>query len=140
MKRLLTLFIAIVVTLTAAAQGAIKQSIILDASTFRPVQTDALTGVNIDPIGVDSSRRPCARIKVRINRMTKEEINNLEVRLHSNNELMKCKTADYDNGLIIEMTAKPSTSPLFPISLKFITINTQNLCISPFIIYIKMIH
>ena len=107
MKRLLTLLIAIFAIVTASAQS--EKSIIIDQNSFCAVQADALTGVNIDPIGVDSSRRPCARIKVKINRMTREEIDQIEVKIVTNNELRKCKTADYDNGLIIEMTAKPST-------------------------------
>ena len=107
MKKLLTLLFAIFAIVTASAQS--EKSIIIDQNSFCAVQSDALTGVNIDPIGVDSSRRPCARIKVKINRMTHEEINQIEVKIVTNNELRKCKTADYDNGLIIEMTAKPST-------------------------------
>lgn len=107
MKHLLTLLIAVFISFAAVAQS--EKSIVIEQSSFRAVQSDALTGVNIDPIGEDSSRRPCARIKVRINRMTKEDINAIEVRIATNNELRKCKTAEYDNGLIIEMTAKPST-------------------------------
>ena len=110
MKRLLTLFIAIVVTLTAAAQGAIKQSIILDASTFRPVQTDALTGVNIDPIGVDRSRRPCARIKIFFHQMTREQMQQLEAEIPSGViECTKCKVAEGNTVLILEMTARDNT-------------------------------
>lgn len=41
--------------------------------------------------------------------MTKEDINALQVKIITNNQLTKCKTAEYDNGLIIEMTAKPQT-------------------------------
>ena len=107
MKRLLTLLIAIFAVSVANAQS--DKSIIIDQNSFCAVQSDALTGVNVDPIGVDSSRRPCARIKVKINRMTREEIDQIEIKIVTNNELRKCKTADYDNGLIIEMTAKPST-------------------------------
>ena len=107
MKKLLTLLFAIFAIVTASAQS--EKSIIIDQKSFCAVQSDALTGVNIDPIGVDSSRRPCARIKVKINRMTREEIDQIEIKIVTNNELRKCKTADYDNGLIIEMTAKPST-------------------------------
>ena len=104
MKRLFSLLISLFVTAIATAQ--IEQSIIIDQSTFKAVNSDALTGVNIDPIGVDSSRRPCARIKMKINRMTREEIDGLQIKIRTNNECIKCKTAEYDNGLIIEMTAK----------------------------------
>lgn len=107
MKRLVFAILALVVTFAVSAQS--ENSIIIDQSSFRAVQTDALTGVAIDPISVDSSRRPCARIKVRLNRMTREEINEIEVKIVTNNELRKCRTMDYDNGLIIEMTAKPET-------------------------------
>ncbi len=107
MKRILAIFIAIFAISIAAAQS--EKSIVIEQQSFRPVQTDALTGVNIDPIGLDHSKRPCARLKVRINRMTKEDINALQVKIITNNQLTKCKTAEYDNGLIIEMTAKPQT-------------------------------
>ena len=107
MKRLLLLFALLAAIFTATAQS--EHSIIIDQSSFRAIHNDALTGVNIDPIGVDSSRRPCARIKVKINRMSREDIDKLEVKIHSNNQLTKCKTAEYDNGLIIEMTAKNET-------------------------------
>lgn len=107
MKRLLFVLCALFITLSAIAQS--ENSIIIDSKSFRPVNTDVLTGVNIDPIGVDSSRRPCARIKMRVNRMTKSDINAIEVRIITNNELRKHRTAEYDNGLIIEMTAKPET-------------------------------
>ena len=107
-KLLLTTLLSLLLLGAAVAQNS-SQVLVLEQSSFKPVQTDALTGVNIDPIAKDSSRRPCARIKLHVNRMTKADIDDLEVRLHSNNELMRCKTADYDNGLIIEMTAKPQT-------------------------------
>ena len=104
MKRLFAIFVALCAAFVAVAQS--EHSIIIDQSSFRAIHYDALTGVNIDPIGVDSSRRPCARVKVKINRMSREEIDKIEVKIHSNNQLTKCKTAEYDNGLIIEMTAK----------------------------------
>ena len=104
MKRLFSLLISLCITAIASAQ--IEQSIIVDQATFKAVNSDVLTGVNIDPIGVDSSRRPCARIKMKINRMTREEIDGLQIKIRTNNECIKCKTAEYDNGLIIEMTAK----------------------------------
>ena len=107
MKRLLLLFALLAAIFTATAQS--EHSIIIDQSSFRAIHYDALTGVTIDPIGVDSSRRPCARIKVKINRMSREDIDKLEVKIHSNNQLTKSKTAEYDNGLIIEMTAKNET-------------------------------
>ena len=107
MKRFILLLVLLAAAFTATAQS--ENSIIIDQNTFHPIQSDALTGVAIDKIGMDSSRRPCARIKVKINRMGKDDINKIEVKIHSNNELTKCKTAEYDNGLIIEMTAKSAT-------------------------------
>ena len=104
MKRFFAILVALCAAFVAVAQS--EHSIIIDQSSFRAIHYDALTGVNIDPIGVDSSRRPCARVKVKINRMSREEIDKIEVKIHSNNQLTKCKTAEYDNGLIIEMTAK----------------------------------
>ena len=107
MKRFLLLLTMLIAVFTVTAQ--IEHSITIDQNTFRAIQSDALTGIAIDKIGVDSSRRPCARIKVKINRMNREDIDKLEVKIHTNNELTKCKTAEYNNGLIIEMTAKPAT-------------------------------
>lgn len=107
MKRVIAIFFAVLAVATMHAQAV--QTIIIEQKSFRPIQTDALTGVNIDPIGLDYSKRECARLKVKINRMTKEQIDGIEVKPITNNALMKCKTAEYDNGLIIEMTAKPQT-------------------------------
>ena len=106
---LLLLFASLLLLCGSVSAQTSTQMIQLDQSSFRPTYTDALTGVNIDPIGKDSSRRPCARIKVHVNRMTREDINQIELRIVTNNEQIKCKTADYDNGLIIELTAKPDT-------------------------------
>ena len=111
MKKLFTILLALFVAFSAAAQS--EKSIILDQNSFRPIHSSALDGVNIDPIGIDSSRNPCARIKVKINRMSREDIDKIEVKIHTNNNLTKCKTADYDNGLIIEMTAKSETKFYF---------------------------
>lgn len=107
MKKLLSIFIILATFFSVSAQD--RQSLVIDQQSFKPVHTDALTGVAIDKIPLDSSRRPCARIKVHVNRMTKEEIDQIELRIITNNEKIKCKTADYDNGLILELTAKPET-------------------------------
>ena len=111
MKKFFSLFVALFLFVVANAQE--EHSIIIDQSSFRPIHSDATTGVNIDPIGVDTSRRPCARIKVKINRMTREEIDKIDVKIHTNNELTKCKTAEHDYGLILEMTAKSATTFYF---------------------------
>ena len=109
MKRfLLAILTLFAVAFTATAQ--IEHSIVIDTKSFRAVQTDALTGVNIDPIGLDHSRQACARIKIKFDRMSKAQIDALEVKMRSNTDLTKQKVADYyDNVLILEMTAKPNT-------------------------------
>ena len=56
MKRFLFAILTLI-AFTATAQ--MENSIVLDAKSFRAVQQDALTGVNIDPIGVDHSRQAC---------------------------------------------------------------------------------
>ncbi|MBR0336622.1 MAG: PEGA domain-containing protein [Alistipes sp.] len=108
MKRLLSLLSLLAVALTATAQ--IENSIVLDSNTFRVVQTDALTGVSVDPIGMDSSRQTCARVKIKFANMNRAEVDALEIKFRSNTDLAKRKVADYfDNVLILEMTAKPNT-------------------------------
>ena len=107
MKKLFTLITILLIFFSAYGQE--EKSVVIDQKSFRPVQSDALTGYAVDEIGLDSSRRPCARLKVKVNRMTKAEINQISVKIATNNQLTKCKTADYDNGLIIEMTAKPQS-------------------------------
>lgn len=108
MKRLFTILTAVFAFLTVSAQ--VEHSIILDQSTFRAVQKDALTGVNVDPIARDMSRNACARLKIRFANMSKEVIDALVVKFRSNTDLAKQKVADYhDNILILEMTAQPNT-------------------------------
>ena len=107
MKRFLFAILTLI-AFTATAQ--IEHSIVLDAKSFRAVQQDELTGLNIDPIGLDHSRQACARIKIKFDRMNKAQIDALEVKMRSNTDLTKQKVADYyDNVLILEMTAKPNT-------------------------------
>ena len=108
MKRLLALLIAILTIVTATAQ--VEHSIILDQSSVRAVQSDALTGVNIDKIGDDTSRKPCARVKIKFANMSRAEVDALDVKFQSNTDLAKRKVAEYyDNVLILEITAKPNT-------------------------------
>lgn len=105
MKRFVsTLILLLFVVASAAAQST--NSIIINQDSFRAIQSDELTGLILDPIGQDHSRRPCARIKMRINRMTAEQINELQLEIITNNELTRFQTATASNGLIIEMTAK----------------------------------
>ena len=108
MRRVLILLLCAAICFTATAQ--METSIVVDGGSLRAVQTDALTGVNIDPIGQDRSRQACARVKIKFDRMTKAQIDALVVKMRSNTDLTKQKVADYyDNVLILEMTAKPNT-------------------------------
>ena len=109
MKRFTLTIVMAVMALAVMAQKS-TQSLSIDESSFRPVQTDVLKGVAIDKIGVDRSKRACARIKMHINRMTREEIEQIEVRLPGGMvELTKRIVAAEGNGIIFEMTAKPQT-------------------------------
>ena len=108
MKRLFTFLTAILTILTATAQD--DYPIILEQETFRKVNADALTGVNIDPIAKDSSRNKCARVKIKFANMSRAEVDALEVKFQSNTDLARQQVAQYfDNVLILEMTAKPMT-------------------------------
>ena len=107
MRKLIFLLLLL---LPFVAMAQTERSIEIDASSFAPVQTDAISGVAIDKIGKDRSNRECARIKMRINRMTAAEIGELSVRpIGGNVEIMRCVVASEGNGLIIEMTAKEPT-------------------------------
>ena len=87
-----------------------ERSLEIDASSFRPVQVSDIEGVAIDKIQQDHSKRPCARIKMRINRMTRDDIAQLSVQVVGGIvELTKKMVAIEGNGLIIELTAKPET-------------------------------
>ena len=107
MKHFLTFIIALLPLISGAQSAKLLE---IDASSFAPVQTDVLSGVAIDKIGTDPSRRPCARIKMHVNRMNKEEINGLSVRTVGGSVVVtKCIVASEGNGLIIELTAKAPT-------------------------------
>ena len=109
MKNILTLFIALLSFVVVHAQTQ-NHSIVIDESSFAPVQTDVMSGVAIDKIGKDTSQRPCARVKIHINRMTRAEIEELSVRPKGGNVVvMKQMVAIDGNGLIIELTAKEPT-------------------------------
>ena len=107
MKYFLTVIIALLPLLSGAQSTKLLE---IDASSFEPVQTDVLSGVAIDKIGTDPSKRPCARIKMHVNRMNREEINGLSVRTVGGSVVVKkCIVASEGNGLIIELTAKAPT-------------------------------
>lgn len=110
-KSFAILLCAIAFALSCAVSSAQSStSLVLDAASLTPVNADAVTGLAIDPIVKDRSNRPCARIKLHINRMTPEEIHELEVRAIGGNVIvMKQQPAREGNGLIVELTAKPET-------------------------------
>ena len=94
----------------ALASAQTSSSLVVDAASLTPVNADAVTGLALDPIVKDRSNRPCARIKLHVNRMTPEEIREIEVRTIGGNVIvMKQQPAQEGNGLIIELTAKPET-------------------------------
>ena len=108
MRRFFAILTLIAACFTASAQ--VEHSIVLDSNSFRAVQTDALTGVNIDPIDMDSSRQLCARVKIFFHRMTREQMEQLEPVFPSGTiDCIKRKVADDNTMFILEFTAKPST-------------------------------
>ena len=108
MKRLFLLLLCFMVPVVAMAQ--MQRTFEIDAESFAPVQQGALSGVAIDKIQLDHSKRPCARIKLLVDRMSREDIANINVKIVGGNvELMKKEVAIEGNGLIIELTAKPQT-------------------------------
>lgn len=110
MKRLLLALLSVFAVVAVAVAQTSSRSILLDEASFRPVQTDALSGIAIDKIGLDRSKRPCVRLKMRINRMTSTEVAELEVRFRGGViDLVKQQVAHEGNGLIVEMTAHANT-------------------------------
>ena len=102
----LVLFFGFSAALSAQAGSVLT----LDEDSFRLEQTNALGGVNIDPIGKDRSNRACFRLKLHLDRMTPEDIRQVEMKvLGGNVVLMKREVASGGNGLILEMTARPGT-------------------------------
>lgn len=108
MKHSIRLFIVFAIAvLTDIAAFAQDNAIHLDAGSFRPLSTDALTNLAVDPIGNDRSNRPCARIKIRMDRMTPDEIRQTQIKLIGGNIMLtKRINADSGNGIIVEMTAR----------------------------------
>ena len=80
MKKLFYLiFAAVALCVSAVSLSAQDTGLYLDQSSFAPIQSDMITGVNIDPIGKDRSNRECARIKIALDRMTPEEVAELSL-------------------------------------------------------------
>ena len=75
MKKILAILLTVFLCATATAQ--VENSIVIDTKSFHAVQQDALTGVIIDPIGLDHSRQACARVKIKFDRMNKAQIDAL---------------------------------------------------------------
>ena len=86
-----------------------ERSFEIDEESFVPEQKGVLEGVDIDKIAHDYSNRPCARIKLHINRMSREDISQVSVKTVGGNVvIMKSEVATEGNGLIIELTARPN--------------------------------
>lgn len=113
MRNTVRLFIAVISLcfgVVAHAQTSQSSTLVLDGTSLTPVNTDEITGLAIDPIGLDRSNRACARIKLHISRMTPDEISGLSVKTIGGNVLVMKQQVAYDgNGLIIEMTARKGT-------------------------------
>ena len=108
MRYLWSLLLLLCLPFWAAAQQTL--SLEIDQASLAPIHKDALTGVAIDKIEPDYSKRPCARIKLHINRMSREDINGISVKVIGGNVVvMKRLVAAEGNGLIVELTAKPET-------------------------------
>lgn len=104
----------------AAAQGSTP--LYIDETTFAPIQQDVLTGYTMDPIGKDRSNRPCARLKIAMERMSPEEINGLELIVPDGNVIiMKREVAAEGNGIIVELTARKAR-----VYLKHVVIGSSN--------------
>ena len=115
MKKLLVLLLFLVCVGTLSAQNVQDtKSLVLSKESFKLEQTDALSGVNIDPVGKDPSNRPCARIKLGINRMTPEEIAKVQVRIVGGNVVLTKRVPMLEKGgLELEMTARNVTFYLY---------------------------
>ncbi len=106
-KYLLITLICLIVPYTIMAQ---ERSLEIFPETLTPVQQGGVVGVPVDKIPCDHSKRPCARIKMHINRMSREDVAKLSIKsVGGNIEIMRCMPASEGTGLIIELTAKPQT-------------------------------
>ena len=102
LRRCLTLLFVLLSIIAVEAQ---EHNILIYESSFMPE-----SGLAIDKIGQDPSKRDCARIKMHINRMTSTEIDQLKVvTIGGTVKVTKQYVSLEGNGLIVELTAKPST-------------------------------
>lgn len=115
MKKLFVLLISYCCAICVSAQTSQEsKSLVLSQESFRLEQTDALTGINIDPIGKDPSNRKCARIKMGINRMTPDEISKVQVKIVGGNVVLTKRVPMRERGgLELEMTARNATFYLY---------------------------
>ena len=115
MKKLFVLLISYCCAICVSAQTFQEsKSLVLSQESFRLEQTDALTGINIDPIGKDPSNRKCARIKMGINRMTPDEISKVQVKIVGGNVVLTKRVPMRERGgLELEMTARNATFYLY---------------------------
>lgn len=108
MKHSIRLFLGFAIAvLTDIAAFAQDNAIHLDAGSFRPLSTDALTNLAVDPIGNDRSNRPCARIKITYGQDDSGR-NQTDPDKADRGNIMLTKriNADSGNGIIVEMTAR----------------------------------
>ena len=102
------LTVLVILSISGFHLNAQNTALVLDASSFRPVQQDAVTGVSVDKIEKDRSNRECARIKLHLNRMNPEEVAQVGVKTLGGNVIVMKKTVAHGgNGIIFEMTARP---------------------------------
>ena len=93
----------------AANAGIMAQTnlINLDATSFRPVQGDVLTGVAVDKIEKDRSNRACFRLKIKTAMMPPDEVKDVSVVPIGGNIVVMSKEVSYNrDGIIVVMTAK----------------------------------
>ena len=107
MKRLIIAMLYVLLPMFVVAQQ--ERSFQIDEKSFEPEQKGGLGPMPIDKIAHDYSNRPCARIKLHINRMSQEDISSVSVKTVGGNVvIMKSEVATEGNGLIIELTARPN--------------------------------
>ena len=100
MKRFVVMLLAALVSLLSTAQ---ERSIMLNSQSLGEVECSG-------EIGADPSRNRCARLKIHFQRMTRAEVEALQIKFRSNTALIKQVVEDgAESTLILEMTAKTNT-------------------------------
>lgn len=135
MKRLIFTLLCALLALTSTAQNA-KNILEIDPSSFRLEQSGVLTGVNIDNIGTDRSKRPCARVKMRIHRMPSEDMQAIEVKLPSGDiELVKQIVSFEGTGIVFDLTAR-ADARLYLSHPKYFQSNEVSISLEPNKVYL----